>query len=97
MSENEKSYCQRCDYKTNHSILFKKTIRGDEDEPNYSIDYMIVQCLGCDRISFREVFVDLESAYPDEYGNWTPDITAETYPKEMRVAKRIANDHARKN
>lgn len=94
MSDIEKSYCQRCDYDTNHKVLFTEHIRGDPDEYDYAIDYMIVKCLGCERISFREVFVDIESSYPDEYGNWTTETTVETYPKKMRVAKRISNSHA---
>jgi len=94
MSEPEKSYCQRCDFETNHSILFKKTVGSDSEEYNYSQDYMIVKCLGCDTISYRNVFFDLESSYPDENGDWIPDVTIETYPKKIRVAKRIANSHA---
>jgi hypothetical protein len=76
------SYCKRCDYDTNHTILFKERVDGDE---NYHcmILYMIAKCDGCDRISFREEFVDFESAYPDDEGNWEPEITVTTYPKEQ--------------
>lgn len=94
MNKVEKSYCQRCDYETNHSILFKENIRSDNEEYDYSIDYMIVKCLGCDRISYREVFIDIESSFPDQDGNWIPEITVETFPKKIRVAKSLENTYA---
>lgn len=94
MSEIEKSYCQRCDYETNHKVLFKEYFRSDIDDYDYAIDYMVVKCLGCEKISFREVFTDIESAYPDQHGNWNNHINVDTYPKKLRAAKKITNTHA---
>lgn len=93
MTKTKKSYCLRCDFETNHNILDKQGIRGDSDDYDYAIDYMIVKCLGCERISFREEFVDIESAYPNEYGEWIPDITVDLYPKKMRAKRKLENIH----
>ena len=94
MNETEKSYCKRCDYETNHLILFQENIRSDNEYIDYHVDYMTVKCLGCETISFRVVFVDFNSSFPDENGNWIPDISINTYPKKVRVAKRIENSYA---
>jgi hypothetical protein len=81
LEKNKKSYCENCDFETNHHILKKESINGDEDY-QFTENYMIVQCKGCDRISFRNEFIDFENAYPDEYDNWHPEITITTYPKK---------------
>jgi hypothetical protein len=93
MTKTKKSYCLRCDFNTNHNILDKHGIRSDNEDYDYAIDYLIVQCLGCEKISFREEFVDIESAYPDENGEWIPDITVSLYPKKLRVKRKLENTH----
>lgn len=93
MSKRTKSYCLRCNHRTNHNILFKHSIRSDNEDYDYAIDYMTVECMGCERISFREKFIDLESAFPDENGEWIPDVTVETYPKKLRAKRKLENIH----
>lgn len=94
MNEKTKSFCQRCDFETNHSILFKVSYRSDEEEGyDYLIEYMVVKCLGCESISFREEFNDIEGSFPDANGNWYPEITVTTYPKRNKVVKRLNNRH----
>lgn len=95
MDITTKSYCQRCNFETNHSILFKETYRSLENEGyDYQIEYLVVKCLGCDSISFRKEFIDIENSFPDEYGDWNPDITITTYPKRNKVVKGLQNTHA---
>jgi hypothetical protein len=92
MDEIEKSYCQRCDYNTNHKVLHKESIRSDYEEGfDYAVEYMILKCMGCERISFREVFINLEVSYPDQDGDWQPEITVTTYPEELKVKKKLEN------
>jgi hypothetical protein len=93
MAKTKKSYCLRCNFKTNHNILSKHSIRSDNEDYDYAIDYMIVECLGCERVSFREEFVDIESAYPNEHGEWIPDIIVDTYPKKSRALRKLENIH----
>jgi hypothetical protein len=95
MSEIIKNYCKRCDYETNHKVLFKERFRSpDELGYDFIIEYMVVKCLGCETTSFREEFINLETAYPDENGDWTPEITITNYPKKDRIVKRLDNVHA---
>ena len=95
MSETIKNYCERCEFETNHEILKKESIRSDNpQEYDFAVEYMIVRCLGCENISFRQEFIDIESAYPDEFGNWKPDITITNYPKKERVLRKLDNSHA---
>ncbi|MGD9994255.1 MAG: DUF4145 domain-containing protein [Salinivirgaceae bacterium] len=91
MKDLIKSYCQRCDYETNHKVISNKTFRSDYNDYDYQIDYMIVECMGCETISFRKELIDIESAYPDENGNWQPDITVSTFPNELKIKKRLGN------
>jgi hypothetical protein len=94
MDNTTKSYCQRCNYETNHSILFKESYRSkEEEEYDYALEYMVVKCLGCENISFRKEFIDIESSYPDEFGDWNPYVTITTYPKKNKVAKKLGNAH----
>lgn len=93
MGKKIKNYCQRCDSETNHEVLFKESIRSDPDDYDYAVDYMVVRCMGCENISFRKDFIDIESSYPDEYGDWSPDITTTIYPKKDRIIKRLKNSY----
>jgi hypothetical protein len=77
------SYCENCYIESNkHSVIAQKDIHGDSDEYHYMIKYMILECNGCGRISFRDEFIDFENAYPNENGDWQPEITIKTYPKK---------------
>lgn len=91
MEEKIKSYCQRCDFETNHEILFKEDIRSAADDYDYAVYYLVLKCNGCETISFRREFIDIESAYPDEYGDWKPDITVTTYPNKSKVKIGLEN------
>lgn len=91
MSKTGKSYCSRCDFETNHSIIYKHDVRSDNEDNDYAIHYKIVKCLGCESISFRKVFLDLESMYPNENGVWIPDKTITTYPKKLKVLHKLEN------
>lgn len=88
-----KNFCLRCDYNTNHEILEYVSIRSDDYHFDYEVDYMITKCLGCGNISFREEFINIESAFPDENGIWRPEITITNYPKKDRVLKKLVNCH----
>ncbi|WP_119792828.1 DUF4145 domain-containing protein [Flavobacterium anhuiense] len=77
--KDTKSYCQNCDFETNHQVLAEQSFDGDENYQCRNV-YMIVQCKGCDTVSFSFKFIDFESAYPDDYNQWHPEITKTTYP-----------------
>lgn len=91
--EKIKSYCIRCDFETNHEVLNYEHVRSDNDDYDYAINYYMLKCMGCDRISYREVFIDIESSYPDEYGDWTAEEHIETFPKKLKVTSELDNSH----
>lgn len=88
-----KNYCIRCDFRTNHTILFNKDIRSDNEDYDYQINYMTVECNGCNRVSFREEFVDIDGAYPDQYGNWEPETTVKIYPLKLSIDSKLEDLH----
>lgn len=59
-----KSNCIDCDRETNHSLLGSHTLTESEDEYHFDIQYSIIQCLGCDQISFLKVIHDYQTAFP---------------------------------
>lgn len=79
-----KNYCSRCQFDTNHIVLFQKTVNSNDEDYHCAWKYMTVQCLGCENISYRTDFEDYETAYPDEYDNWHHDITTDRYPNSLK-------------
>jgi hypothetical protein len=88
-NKDTKSYCQNCDFESNHNILQIQSFDDDEEYRCSSV-YMIVQCKGCDEVSFSKEFIDFEQAYPDEYDKWHPEITKTTYPSKS-IKQKIDN------
>lgn len=81
------SYCRNCYKNTNHKILPKHDVR--DPEGYYEISYQIVECQGCQTISFRKVFKDFEKHY--HLGNDTYEIPEDVtiYPKSIKGHKEI--------
>jgi hypothetical protein len=79
-----KHYCEKCQGDTNHHILLGK--RVGIDDPEYRLDwkYYMVQCMGCEEISFRKETHDYEVAYPDDDDKWTYEISVEIYPLPLK-------------
>ncbi len=88
-----KSYCENCQFETNHSILFKKVLRSQSEEYNCATIYLTVQCMGCDSISFRKEFHDFFDAFPDDYGNWVYDTTLTLFPQTLKNHKDFNDQH----
>ncbi len=88
-----KSYCIICSRPTNHRILTQH-VESERDEYARDLIYQIVQCAGCNYISFREICVDLETTYVDETGKKcrVPE-TVRCYPKFIKNHKKINDTH----
>ncbi|GDB39423.1 DUF4145 domain-containing protein [Escherichia coli] len=85
-----KSYCRDCCKNTNHNVLLEHT-DAYREEYSCDISYQILQCLGCDTKSFRNVFYDLEAAYPTDENNWEVPEEVTVYPKAVEGHKEIKN------
>ncbi len=70
-----------------------KTINNDEDDYKISWKYYMLQCMGCESISFRIETHDYEVSYPDEYENWIHEITVEVYPKPLKNHSPISEQY----
>lgn len=94
MNKQIKNYCKRCNHQTNHEILYNISERSDNEDYDYIIEYLTVKCLGCERISFRENFVNIEDSFPDENGNWHPSIEVTNYPAKDKIKSNLKYLHA---
>lgn len=80
MSDNIWSECNHCKRNTKHKILNKQSIQGDPAEYHYEEIYMMIQCLGCENISFRKESHDYEAYYQISHDEWEHDISIDIYP-----------------
>jgi hypothetical protein len=97
----EKVLCGECKKVTNHNVIAEHKTSGDanDDEIHWWATYQIVQCMGCDDISFRRVSActedydpntgkieESEALYPDRISGRTPMEDHDLFPvKTKRV------------
>jgi len=86
------SYCRSCGQETNHGILSEHT-ESYRDEYACDYAYQIVECLGCNTKSFREVFEDLESSYQISNNEWEVPKRIDVYPKFIKGHHNLDNDY----
>jgi Domain of unknown function (DUF4145) len=79
-----KNYCSFCGHETNHDIVGKHEESVDPDIYHCMTQHAVVQCCGCDNVSFRKVFHDYENAFPDDNGEWDHPIKVDVYPKKSK-------------
>jgi hypothetical protein len=89
MSNKIHVLCEQCSKETNHEVIATQTKKSShEDEYNWSTDYQIVMCCGCDTISFREEKMH-EYDYDPETGE--PILTVKLYPPRMAGRRPFEN------
>ncbi len=78
-----KTYCSSCTQKTNHEVLHEYNEHyTPKDTPEMGIDFaeltwQIVQCKGCENVSFRDYCITSEDYHPIT----GPEGTEHRYPK----------------
>ena len=97
--DKEKVLCASCEKVTNHAILAKHDTTGDyyDGEIQWWRSYQIIQCLGCEAISFRDTstctedydpqtgkLVETEHLYPDRTEGREPMQGHEKFPVRTR-------------
>lgn len=85
-----KNYCNKCQNLTNHSVLSSKRVNLNDPEYHFATFYYMIECCGCETVSFRTEAHDYESAYPDEFDNWIHDITIRVYPSPLKNHRPIS-------
>lgn len=89
----EKYFCRNCKGLRNHKIVFEKKTRGCDDI-NYIqwIDnYFIIECLGCETISFLNIYSDTEMVNYNENGEPDYDNEITLYPFYLDKGKELEN------
>lgn len=80
----EKVYCHTCKNRTNHGIIYTYKEQSEpNDDVHWLMNYHIVQCLGCDDVSFVREYGD-EDMWVHQNGNrvWINEFTV--YPEEPK-------------
>jgi Domain of unknown function (DUF4145) len=74
-----KSYCTKCNRQTNQQVMKEEKIQyhGEDDGWWDKTNYQIIQCMGCDDISFRKLYNDIsQQQHSDD-----DETTQELYPQ----------------
>jgi hypothetical protein len=90
----EKYFCRNCNGKRNHKQLFEKKTSGDEDGFFQWVDnYLVIECLGCETVSFLQVKGDTSMIEYDEEGN--PDYYFDNliYPYYIESKSKLVNPY----
>jgi hypothetical protein len=77
-SQRRRSYCNKCSDETWHDVLWIKTNERTSEEDAFwaKQHHLVLQCRGCDQISFKVIEWDSEDLEPDG----TPSARVESYP-----------------
>ncbi|OMF76645.1 DUF4145 domain-containing protein [Paenibacillus glucanolyticus] len=91
------NFCNQCNRETNYTVL--ETYKEQYfDEYRCESQWHIIKCGGCNTVSFRSEFHDIESGYPvrDPYSGqeeWEVPITVETFPKAQKFRLIEGSEH----
>lgn len=84
MSSNKffRSECSACKRETRHVTLHKEfKYYSDPEDYRYNESHEIIECQGCERVSFRTVSYLVEHAYRDEYEEWQVPEIVDLHPQ----------------
>jgi len=84
--ERAKVLCAECKRPTNHEVILSADIDGREDFAEddwiaWDVHYQIIQCQGCDSLSFRKTDSNSEDYYPTSETEWEPIVNEFLFPK----------------
>lgn len=83
-----KSYCNKCNRPTNHKVLKEEKIELDEENGGWweQSMYQIIQCNGCDEISFRKLYTDVQmQAFSDTYEPYLQELFPKRGPHSIPI------------
>lgn len=87
-----KSYCRRCGQYTNHNIIAEKT-ESFRDDYAYDQTYQIIECLGCNTKSFRDVIDEVEHAFQVAENEWEVPISITVYPRFIKDHRSLDGEY----
>ena len=71
-----KSYCSTCARPTNQKVLKQEEIKYHEEDSGWwdETTFQIIQCMGCDTISFRKLYNDISYQQLEDEDSTTQDL-----------------------
>jgi len=60
--------------------MHTESVHGDPDDYHFMENFSIVKCCGCELISFRKEFHDIDAAYPTDDNQWEVPTDIDYYP-----------------
>lgn len=86
------NYCSSCCQDTKHTVLFQKEVTEKDSENEFELSkltFQIVECNGCESVSFRREFLDyLQLEIEEEYATENPEI--KLYPSPLQNHKLLS-------
>lgn len=76
--------CRSCKRKTKHTDLGGTSQRSDPEEYHDETKYFLLECNGCETVSFRKEYHDYESYYQVSHDEYAHEITVETFPHYIK-------------
>lgn len=96
-NEEHKIACSECVGITRHKVLQSIDVDGHDDYGSwdffYSDNFQIIQCQGCDFISFRKFHIDSEDQGYDDNGEPFNLETIEIYPSRIAGRQKLNDSH----
>ncbi len=95
MAEKEKFFCRTCKGLRNHDTLHKVERRGSEDDGYFQWieEYHIIECRGCDTISFLKVYGDSEMVHHNEDDQFEHFVNNSIYPEHLESGNELSNSY----
>jgi hypothetical protein len=97
-NQKHKVYCAQCQRETNHVVLQSVDCDASEvighydghpETIDWSNNYQIIQCQGCDAISFRHVSWFSEAQQQIGYDEWDDGTSTWLYPKRSDKTRAV--------
>ncbi len=90
---NKKYFCSNCKGKRNHKILFEEKRSGDEDFQAFFWinEYKVIECSGCENISFFQLYGDSSMIGQDIHGQSEYYYDEEIFPYYLNKGFELQN------
>ena len=92
---DQKYFCRECKGLRNHKSLFEKRLNGGDSHDYFQWleKYIVIECLGCETISFLKIYGDTEMIYHDEEGHPNHYSDESIYPLFLEKGDELKHQH----
>lgn len=89
--------CATCDHETNHLVVQSAEYTSEYRESGFSVyswdEYQIVECAGCETVSFRHASRNSEDSFYDEGGDEHLIPTVNLFPHRLAGRRELDHSH----